>query len=354
MNFWSGGKALSQRLDPYDVEVWIPLRAQYGSSWEANPASLYPLWTNALFVPFSLLDVDTAAMLWLTLSLIFLGASVIVLLTYYESRRPSIVTVVLPVGLALVSRATLLMLITGQLALLILLSLSLSLYLARRGRSFWSGVLLSTILLKPTPFILFAPLYGVWLVSRRRWPILLGAGTASACLFLASWLLQPGWVSGWLRADDMTFWTFITPTVWGLSSELAGDWWPIVGLLITMLVTIVLGWLVVADENLDEADAMSVALAGSLLVTPYLWAYEHILLILPVLFLSFRWTRRHLRIPVYVFLVVILPWALFAIAKQRQYDTLTALAPLTILIWYGLVLFQERTADPVYRHANGA
>ena len=81
MSLWTGGKAIVLGLNPYDVNVWRPLRAAYGCNWMPDPISPWPLWTHLFFVPFSFLNTQVAGALWMTIcefSLI-LGISLIVI-----------------------------------------------------------------------------------------------------------------------------------------------------------------------------------------------------------------------------------------------------------------------------------
>ena len=50
MSLWGGGRAVLEGLDPYDPEVWLPLRARYGSTWMPDERAPFPRWTLVLDV----------------------------------------------------------------------------------------------------------------------------------------------------------------------------------------------------------------------------------------------------------------------------------------------------------------
>lgn len=91
MSLWAGGRAVLEGLDPYDAEVWLPLRARYGSTWMPDERAPFPLWTLALMAPFSALDVDWGTAWWLVFSELLLGVSVYLLVSEVGHLRPTVV-----------------------------------------------------------------------------------------------------------------------------------------------------------------------------------------------------------------------------------------------------------------------
>ena len=52
MTLWTGGRALVEHVNPYDAEIWQPLRVRYGSTWMPNLTAPYPVWVFILMLPF--------------------------------------------------------------------------------------------------------------------------------------------------------------------------------------------------------------------------------------------------------------------------------------------------------------
>ncbi|MCP4427369.1 MAG: hypothetical protein GY803_23015, partial [Chloroflexi bacterium] len=130
------------------------------------------------------------------------------------------------------------------------------------------------------------------------------------------------------------------PTVWGIAYDLSGEWWAAVGLLLAAAVTAVIGWITLTDREIDETALISLGVVGSLMVTPYTWVYEHLLLFIPIVFIYLKWERRWLARIVYALLTFILPWVLFYIAKERWgIDTWTLLVPLLTGFLFYLTCF---------------
>ncbi len=334
MSLWGGGRAVLERVNPYAPDDWLSLRARYGSTWMPDDRAPFPLWTLMGMTALAWLPLDWAAATWLVLCELMVGISVFLLLAQHRANPSPPIFALLTLS-AFFLRGTLTSLNNGQITFVLLLALALFIFLSRRGQPFWAGVALSLILLKPNPFVLFAPLMGVWLLARRHWAAIAGGLTGTAAMGVSSWLLRPGWPGEWLDVRGKTEVTFQTPTVWGLAFELSPAWWPLIGLGLTVLLTGGLGWLILRRREWDEAQVVGLALVGSLLATPYAWAYEHALLAMPMVWLvqSARptWKGRLAWIA-----LTLLPWLCYALAVQRGRDTLSAGVPLAVgiaLLW---------------------
>ncbi len=336
MSLWTGGKAVLLGLNPYNPEVWQSLRAANGSQWMPDARAPFPLWTFLLMTPFALLPLPWAAALWMAVSEALLGVTLYGVIVLLKAYRPLPIEVgLLAIG-AYASIITILVLINGQMTLFLLALLVLFLWLLKTKRLFWAGFALAFTALKPNPFILFIPLIGLWLLWSRQWRVIIGGAAGGFALLASSWLAQPGWVSGWMHARGKTSVVTITPTVWGLSAEIAGNWWLPVGMLLTVLITVWVAYLIFSQPRLPAEAVVSLAMAASLLTTPYAWAYEQALLFLPWAWLFAVWRNRRAAQGVWTLLALVVPWGLFLIAAARSNDSLGFISPLLALggLWW--------------------
>jgi hypothetical protein len=214
---------------------------EYGSQWLPDARAPFPLWTFVLMMPLSLLPLPLAAAVWLTLQELLLVGSVMAMVIVVGGYRPTTGEVLLILLASFVSAATVLVLINGQMTYLLLAIMVLYLVLQEKGYPLAAGGTLALLALKPNPFILFVPLLGIWLISRRQWRTMAGAALGGVFLLATSWMLLPGWPSEWLNVRGKTEVAQITPTVWGLAADVMGPWWIAGGFLLTIIITIALG-----------------------------------------------------------------------------------------------------------------
>jgi hypothetical protein len=342
MTLWAGGRALIEGINPYDPKEWMSLFERYGSTWIPNARAPHPLWTLIFFVPLAWLPVNIAAALWQAVSEATLGSCLYLLVSQFGSGgiKPREFGILLIGAFAFRGAAT--TILNGQITMLLLLVVTLFLMLAKRGSGFWAGFTIAFVLLKPSPFILFAPLMGLWLLSRRQWRMMTGGLLGITLLALTSWAIRPNWLFGWMAVKAKTYVTYQTPTVWGLAYEMSHLEWLWVGLGITILITVSLGWIAVRNKHSDAFSFTSLAICGSLFIAPYAWAYEHALLLIPLLYIFLMVRESAWSNLIWVVLTLLLPWSLYGVAMIRDVDTISFFLPLAI----GLtVLFLDLLRD---------
>ena len=331
VSLWTGGKALWLGLDPYDPQVWPDLRSRYGSRWIPDAICPFPLWTIAAFVPLSLLPLTVAAALWMTVSELSLILAVFLLVRTTGCPRNRLVTFTALLS-ALLFRPFLSALTSGQLTPLLLLLLAGAVAVYVQGRSVLAGLLFAFLLFKPNLFILFFPALVLLLLARRDWPGLIGLGVGAGGLAVPCSLLHPGWLPRWLGVSGKTSVTFLTPTLWGLAFDLVGpDRWILAGTLAVCWVSGSVLFLVVRRRE-EWLFGMALAMCSSLLVTPYLWNYDQLLLLLPALLALCRGARHHLlEIAACFVVLLVIPWGLFWVANLRGFDSLSVFVTVAVM-----------------------
>jgi hypothetical protein len=146
-------------------------------------------------------------------------------------------------------------------------------------------VVLALLALKPNPFLFFIPLVGVCLLVQRHWKVILGGMACLSCLLILGRLVLPGWLMGWMQASGKAYVAARTPTIWGLAGDLSMQFWQLIGVILTIAITFGVARVVIRCKDLSPQQVVGLAVPASLLVTPYAWAYEHVLLFIPLLFL---------------------------------------------------------------------
>jgi hypothetical protein len=344
MSLYTGGRAVLNGLDPYNPQVWNPLRSNLGSTWMPDDRAPFPLWTLLIFVPFSLLNLGWAAAIWLTFSILALGIGMILLIQILKSSKPvSAFDFMVLTIFSFTFRAVLVSMHNGQITSQIFLFLVLFLLFERQERSFLAGIMLASVALKPNVFIFFVPTLGLWLLYKKRWTIIAGAAAGGLTLFILSWVVQPGWLVEWMNVKGKLIATPFTPTIWGIAYELANTNWKILGGGFVIIIATFLGWLIFSQKYLSTLHVTSLALIGSLLLTPYAWVYEQVYLLIPAIILFLSIESRWKAISLWLIITFVVPWSTLLLANHRNSDTFSVLTTLVIglMYWY-IVVFRKK------------
>jgi hypothetical protein len=351
MSLWGGSWAIRHDVNTYDADIWAPLRIELGSKWRTGDAgNPFPMWTLLLVMPLSLLPLGWGAAVWLALNQLLLGLTVYFLLIELGGRKPSVFEFALIAIGVFAFRGTLVTLLNGQITIVLMLALTLFLVFIKRDKPFWAGVALAFIILKPNPFIIFAPLIALWLILHKKYRIIAGGVTAVLVMLALTLAILPGWLLEWQNVREKTGSSprsFIMPTLWGVGTEISVQWAPLIGLVLVVGLTAVLGWYLYTRKDLTAQEVLSLAIVGSLLATPYAWAYEHMLLLIPLILYFTRLDRRWLAWLMWLALAFILPWFFFQVSQERSAGTTEVLTPLLAMavVWL-LVIFKKDVTLP--------
>ncbi len=287
-SFWAAGRLLSAGGNPYDPPQWLAIHQRYAAFLE-NPYYVYPLPLAVLFIPLSQLGVPAAAFVWLCLSQLFILAALKLSLHSVTWPRVRLLAPFLLAGVCLF-RPAIITLWNGQLSSLWLLSAALAVYGWARQRWFWGGVAAGLLCLKPAgPGVLLA-LMALWLGMRRQWRGLAGIGLTLAVLGVGACLFNPTWLLTWLtigRSKVAVTWGLTyAPTIWGAMAKATGGepYWPwLAGIASAVLILASLWITARAEPHAQWRFVFGVMLPVALVVTPYLWNYDQLMLLVPMM-----------------------------------------------------------------------
>jgi hypothetical protein len=337
--FWLAGRMTWTNQSAYAADQWIGARQLYGLTFIPDPIFPYPLPLALLFAPLGLLPVKTAYIVWVACSGMMIAASVLLLLSE-TIRRQKGVHLILPVFLSiLVFRATLLTLRNGQLGAFLLLATCLAISCWQKGRWRLGAVILSFLLLKPTIGVLVIAFAAIWLLLHRNWKAILTLAASGAGWLSIGFLQNPRWVSlflsSGLRKTSETLGH--SPNLWGLGSAVCGPGAICtVGLYAALFMGILLLTVLVliARRNAPPLAVFSLALPAAVLLTPYIWPYDHILMLVPIAFVTIRMFEAgfpYLVTALFPISMSMLSIGLLFLALASSQDAWSALLPLTCL-----------------------
>lgn len=342
--YWAGGRGLLEEANLYHRQEWFALHQAYGSTWFPNPVFIYAPPTAFFFAPLAVLPVDLAATLWVWASQVMIVISIYLIALEMKWNFTLQAGFWWALGV-LIFLPVILNLVMGQVSALILLVLTVTAVLWDRNHWFAGGLGLGLTIIKPQAVVLVVLGLGVWLVVKKRWDALCGMLMAFGASVLAGFLLFPNFVFDWWSSatskvggvgDRM-------PTLWGTMADVFGVS-PLTisgALLLTAVLVLATLRLTMRWREQKAIVVMSMLILPSLVVTPYLWNYDQILVLVPLFTALIMLSRRGIsrRALVWVpLLASVFEWMLFAFSAVRLRDTLGITLPIGVgcVLWYAV------------------
>jgi len=337
--FWLAGNLTANGQSPYDASIWADGYARNDVGKMLDHSFLYPLPLAFFFVPLGLLSLRTAHVLWVALTLfIIFGTALSLSLTRHSLKSKRLLPFIL-IGVFFFRPAAL-SVTTGHISGLLLAVLAGSLFLFEKQKSFWGGVLLAFMALKPNLGMILIPLLLIWIIRRKDVPAVLGLASAALFMLAAGFLYDPHWLSSYLQVGSgklaQTF--GFSPTVWGLAHLIcdqhlfctlaAGGTGSVI------LAGLVL-WALMRLPIATPINTFSLCIVLTLLITPYTWTYDQLLLLIPVSAVIFFWGERKSGfLPAALFFPILdlLAVLLLFFNTRLQVEILNGLIPLVVLI----------------------
>jgi len=217
-------------------------------------------------------------------------------------------------------------------------------FLWQKKKWFWGGFLLGILALKPNLGFIIILLAAIWLLLNRNWRALTGALVSGIFLLIAGLIYNPAWVGQYLHVGgNKLAETFGgSPTVWGLGALISHNQITatlIIGSLAGLLILFgFLRFLLHSHATLRPLDLLALAICVTLLVTPYTWTYDQLLLIFPLTTAILALDRKGIRfmMTASIFLAIdLLVLIVLVFDTLLQVEIWNVLVPLAV---YGLCL----------------
>ncbi len=361
-SYWLAGRMIIHGQDPYDSSAWIAGHQLFGATWISDPEFLYPLPLAFIFAPLGLLTLYSAYVVWVVVLEVTISISVWLLLK--NTGKLKIQNILPVIAGVVLFRPTIITLYGGQLSGFLLLVLASVVYLWRREK-WWQGcILMAFLILKPNLGFPIIGLLSLWLVLEKRARLLFWVAGSVLGLAATGLLYNSHWCTDYLAIGNsklsLTF--GYSPTIWGMLSYLSGS---------KMVPTIIIGgilalaiiggyffFLLRNPSKSTPAEVISMVTTITLLVTPYTWPYDQLLLVVPVLFLvnmMIEMKFPYLISATFWIIIDILTLGLLAISGIIKMEIFNGLIPLLI---FGISLFilnqkwRVPLKSPAYKQAG--
>jgi hypothetical protein len=337
--WWVAGRIIANGGDPYDAAQFVPavqaIPPSEAKAFERCGRRLsYPPWTGVALAPFGALPLPTAAALWASLAV---AAAVLGINWTWQLaglRRFSWpLVLVLVIGTEPFARNF----SEGQFATFTLALTAGAALSMRSNRDRAGGIATAGLSVKPHTTIGFAAVLLALAIFRRRWRLVGAAAATGLGLVGLTQLLRPGWLVEFFAASTSLSGSIPDrTTIWNLAGS-----WTLAIVMIAVLVAVVL--VLIRRRGADDAEILGLAVAFSLVVAPYAWEHDLVVLAIPWTMVIAHATRlgplprRALTIATIV-VALPLPWILAAVAALRGTESLTVLVPMLTAVLLALAI----------------
>jgi hypothetical protein len=344
-SYWLAGHLTTLGQNPYLAEIWVGGHRQFGATWIPETTFLYPLPLALFFAPLGYLSLYKAFVVWVLLSQYMIVASIALLLKLYPTLQIKRFILPLLSGLILF-RPTILTLKNGQVSGLLLLVMAAVAYLWEQEKWWQGAVLVSFFALKPNLGIPIIVLLSSYLLLKKHIVPLAVEGACGLVLLFIGLAQNPNWIiEYWGAGNSKLSQTFgYSPTVWGMTAFFCNYKLNCtVGYGIGAGLLLLIGFIYALTRkqlDLSPALAISLAILATLLVTPYTWPYDQLLLVIPIIEVTMRLALKGYKfIPTsLIFLGIdILAFFMLGISARYQVEIWNVVIPLVVfalVAWY--------------------
>jgi hypothetical protein len=287
-HFWASGKLFISHGNPYDLDTLESMQLDAGaekiSQNSITPQTLNPPWVLLIFSPFSLLRYSTARILWLmsNISVIVISVRFLWIILHGSINKQGLALLVTFCFTPVYSVLT-----KGQVTPWVVIGITLVLlYSEGITNSWWAGIGLLLISIKPQLFYLIWPAMAFWVIHEHRWHLVITTCFVGIIFITATITINSQIFSNYYVALlEYPYDQWATPTI---GSYLRFFWLGVDKFWVQYIPTL-LGfvWLILHfcknRMNWNWHDQIPILTIISLLTTPYAWTYDAIIILPAIL-----------------------------------------------------------------------
>jgi len=349
--FWLAGRMILEGESPYNESQYLAGHETYGIKWQPNHIFPYPLPLAIFFIPLGALSLPAAYITWQVITLLIVAATIFILLSHWQETAPR--RLLLPAFAALFFFGPLyLTLHTGSIGAFALLAVLSAILLLEKDKPMLAGMALALTLLKPPQGLPILLLAGIWFLAQRNWKAIYGVTIGGVLLLTIGMIQDPQWVIKFGGASQavMNRTQGVHSNMWALAYLICDGATPCAALLGGALGLIVLGaggfilWN--HHARFTAWQAFNLILPLAFVCTIYLWSYDQIPYIIPLVWIiGTLVTRTKSYIYAFLFLIGLDLVSLFALTQQAATDKDLWSWANTIIV-LGMLIGLSRRATP--------
>ena len=324
--FWLAGKMTIDGENPYVETTYLANHEKYGIKWQPNRIFPYPLPLAILCIPLGFFSMGDAYIIWQVVSLIFVAISIYILLNI--SNNEATKRLLIPIFLAMLFFGPeYLTLYTGAIGAFTLLILAIAVYLLEKENFIFAGILLALTMLKPPQGLTILALASLWFLIKKNWKAIIGIGIGGVLLLVIGLIQDPEWIQKFLGAGDAVLdrTQGVHSNVWAFGYLICNGETTCSRLLGAALSLSLLGgagYLLWKNQTKwSDWEAMNLIIPIGFVSTIYLWAYDQITFIIPIVWVTSMLVQKSRNyFYSFLFLILLIIVSLFALVQQALTD----------------------------------
>lgn len=347
--FWLAGRMILDGQNPYDETQYLAGHDANDMDWRPNNIFPYPLPLTLFCIPLGFFSMQTAYVIWQVVTLLLIALTIYILLRHWQEKSHH--NMLLPIFFFLLFWGPLYLTThAGTISVFSLLVLLGAILLLENDKSLWAGIILALTMLKPPQGLTILLLAGVWFLARRDWKAIIGVAIGGLAILIVGLIQDPQWIQKFLGAGDavMARTLGVHSNVWAFAYLACDGASPCSTLLGGTLSLSLLGgaslllWRNQAKWSAWEA--MNVIIPVGFVSTIYLWAYDQLPYILPIVWIVGTLTQKQRNIILaFIFLILLDLISIFAIVQQALTDKdLWSLGTTLLVMLFLLITWRMR------------
>lgn len=347
--FYLSAHMIVRGEDPYSMEQWVNYHDLFGADWIPNQIFPYPLPLAFFLAPLGWLSLSQASVVWVFFAQVLVLVTALLEISFWRVSRLTPYIFPALAGIFLF-RPTLVAIRNGQIGPYLLMCIALVAYLWEKEKWLLGGIVLSFLFMKPGFGLPVIGILFLWLLARHQAQGYFGIILGVLGILLVGWFYDPGWILKflWIGGQKLNYSLGYSPTVWGMAGAVCKHNYACTisaGATVSFFLLIFCLYLLIRKWRwADPLIAVSSVLPVVVLITPYMWAYDQLLLLPSLLLIMGQMAEKKIpyiivsMFPLFVSVISIMFVVLAMYAGHDGWSALVSLLTMGLMI----VLIKER------------
>lgn len=350
--FWLAGRMILDGENPYDEAQYLAGHDANGMDWRPNNIFPYPLPLTLFCIPLGFFSMKTAYIMWQVVSLLVVALTIYILLSQWQDRQQR--NLLLPIFFFLLFFGPLYLTThAGTFSVFPLIILLVAILLLEKDKSLLAGIVLAFTMLKPPQGLTILLLVGVWFLAKRNWKAIAGVALGGLIILVVGLVQDPQWIQKFLGAGDavMDRTLGVHSNVWAFAYLGCNGASPCANILGGVLSASLLGVAALLlwqnQARWSAWEAMNLIIPVGFVSTIYLWAYDQLPYIIPIIWIVGTLVQKQRSILLAFFFLILLDLAsIFALVQQAFTEKDLWSLSTTILVLVFLYIAQHMKPKP--------